>query len=197
MSTQLALDLERKPPKTWGGWRPGAGRPRKPADQRGTMHRERAEVKKRFPVHVSIRFADGVRNLRKLPSLWVIESALEGARARCGLRVVHFSVQTNHLHMIVETDDKKTLRSAITSLNIRIAIGLNKLAGRKGQVIAHRYHARILKTPTQVRNAIVYVMNNHEHHSGRRGADPYSSAARPDLCVAPRTWLLVEGPKRV
>src|SRR3954468_5894899 len=122
MGKQLALDLRRKEEKKWGGVRPGAGRPRKAAALRGTMHRERPILKKRFPVHVSIRLAEGVRNLRKAPSLEVIERALRGARARCGLRVIHFSVQTNHLHMIVEAADKTSLRSAITSLNIRIAL---------------------------------------------------------------------------
>jgi len=158
------------------------------------MHRKRPEIAKRFPVHVTMKIAKGVRNLRRLPSLNVIERALLGAKGRFGLRITQFTVQRNHLHLLVETTDKAALRCAMTGLNVRIARGLNKLMGRQGQVIEHRYHAHILRTPAEVRNAISYIRGNLQHHSGRSVRDAYSSDARPDLVVAPRTWLLTVGP---
>jgi REP element-mobilizing transposase RayT len=154
------------------------------------MHRRRPEVKQRFPVHVTMRIADGVRSLRKRSSMKVVERAFWRARGRFGLRMTHFSVQGNHVHLIVESTDKDALRRAVTGLNVRIARGMNKLMGRKGQVIAHRYHAHILRTPAEVRNAVNYVRRNFLKHTGVTGPDECCSDWRPDLVVEPRTWLL-------
>ena len=64
----------------------------------------------------------------------------------------------------------------------REGIGL----GQKGRVLVDRYHAHILKTPTEVRAARFYLLHNAEEHYGRKGADPYISRAP---VMAPRTWL--------
>jgi hypothetical protein len=76
-------------------------------------------------------------------------------------------------------------------------------------VLDDHYHARALKTPREVRNALVYVMQNaHKHGVRLCGLDPFSSAATfdgwkeivrgaIDLLAAPlaraRTWLLAIG----
>ena len=94
-------------------------------------------------------------------------------------------------------------------LAIRIAKGVNRAIGRKGQIFADRYHARILRTVTEVRNAVNYVRKNwhkHQKQSGRWNhdwyVDPFSSMsgeacwyvderARSSLIVArPTAWLL-------
>jgi len=181
-------------PSGWGGRRTGAGRPRKPKDERSVEHRERPAVAARFPVHVTVSLGAGLRNLRRLPSLRVIERVFWATQGRFGLRLNHFTVQSNHLHLIVETTDRVALSRAIKGLSIRLARGLNRLGKRKGRVIGERYHAHILKTPTEVRNAVRYVLGNLAKHTGRRGIDAYSSLARPDLVVAPRTWLLIHAP---
>src|SRR4051794_15608572 len=173
----------------WGGRRAGAGRPRK-RGKRNVEHRARPAVAARFPVHVSVRMGKAVRNLRRLSCLRVIEKAFVAAQGRFGLRLNHFTVQSNHLHLIVETSDRIALSRAIKGLSIRIARGLNRLAARTGRVVDDRYHTHILKTPTEVRNAVRYVLGNLAKHTGRTGVDAYSSLARPDLVVAPRTWLL-------
>jgi hypothetical protein len=65
----------------------------------------------------------------------------------------------------------------VRGLAIRIARLVNRLLGRRGSVWADRYHARMLRTPREVRNALVYVLNNFRKHvRGARGLDPYSSA---------------------
>jgi len=74
------------------------------------------------------------------------------------------------------------IRSGCTGLTIRLARRLNALLGRRGKLFAQRYHARPLRTPTEVRNAIRYVLLNARHHGAARGAvmargwvDPHSS----------------------
>lgn len=91
-------------------------------------------------------------------------------------RVLHYSVQHDHVHMIVEASDRAAVARALQGLLISIAKRLNWLWRRGGTVFDDRYHDRTLKTPREVRNAIVYVLNNaRKHGSGQRTLDPFSS----------------------
>jgi len=115
-----------------------------------------------------------------------VRQALCAARERLGARIVHFSIQGDHIHLLVEARDQIALGRAMKGFGVRVARRLNKLAGRTGRVIADRYHARYLRSPTEVRAALVYVLQNgvkHARDEGRiaRGQgvwiDPHSSAA--------------------
>lgn len=93
-----------------------------------------------------------------------------------GLRLPHYSPQTNHLHMIAEASDENALSRGMQGLLVRVARALNRLWARKGSVFADRYHARQLRTPREVRNALVYVLHNARHHGlSVPGVDPFSS----------------------
>jgi REP element-mobilizing transposase RayT len=160
--------------------------------------------------------ADHVWNLRSERSFRVIDRAVRGAQRSGAFRVVHFSVQGNHFHGIVEADDDRSFESGMRSLTLRLARGLNAMMGRKGPVLADRFHAHVLRTPAEVRNAIRYVLGNFESHAVRRGAlasvsdwvDPFSSAsgkvareAQGSLfpepaTTGPRGWLLRQGVRR-
>jgi REP element-mobilizing transposase RayT len=188
---------------TWGGKRAGAGRKRRRA-RAGVAHRSRGEWTRPMPLHVTLRMAPHVYNLRSRRSFRVIEAALRTAGDRFAVRVIQFSVQGNHIHLLVEAPDRRALARAIQGLSIRVAKGLNRMMGRSGRVFDDRYHARVLRTPTEVRHAIHYVRDNARKHAAQRGesyspsyVDPYSSAGARDLVLPPaRTWLLREGWKR-
>lgn len=106
------------------------------------------------------------------------------ASSREGLiRLVHFSVQRDHIHLLVEAADNDALSRGVQGLSVRIARALNKLMGRTGKVFKDRYHSRVLGTPRQVRNALAYVLCNARKHGEvlpARGVDPCSSAAAFD-----------------
>ena len=195
---QLGLEF-----RTWGGARAGAGR--KPGGARaGVVHRARGEWTRPMPLHVTLRMAPHVYNLRSRRSFRVIEAALRIGGDRFDVRVVQFSVQGNHIHLLVEAPDRRALARAIQGFSIRVAKGLNRMMGRKGRVFDDRYHARVLRTPTEVRRAIHYVLENARRDAAERGetyapgyVDPYSSAGAPDLALPPaQTWLLRTGWKR-
>ena len=116
------------------------------------------------------------------------------------MRLTHYSVQGNHLHLIVEAAGERALSRGMQGLCIRIAKGLNRTMQRKGKVFADRYHAHILRTRAEVRNAVRYVLQNvhvHARRAGRKvatGMDRYSSTSADPAAVAPpRTWLLRVG----
>jgi hypothetical protein len=91
--------------------------------------------------------------------------------------VIEFSVQSDHLHLIVEADDKRSLSSGVRGLAIRLAKSINRALGRRGRVWDDRYHARALTTPRAVRHALVYVLMNFKKHGAvGTGIDPCSSA---------------------
>jgi len=95
-------------------------------------------------------------------------------------RLLHFSVQRDHLHLIVEAADERALSSGVRSVAIRVARYVNELLGRRGTLWADRWHGRALKTPREVRNALLYVLANFRKHARKPlppGIDPFSSGA--------------------
>src|SRR4030095_1253587 len=103
-----------------GGARRGAGRKPK-GPQSLVPHRERTELEPRFPVLVTQTVLPGLPNLRRRAELGVICGAFEKARERFGMRLIHFSIQSNHIHMIVEASDKRSLWRGMQGLGVRIA----------------------------------------------------------------------------
>jgi putative transposase len=174
-------------------------------------HRGRAEHKAAHPVHLTLRAAKGVPSLRSERVFPAVRKAIAQA-SRAEFRVVHFSAQDDHLHLIVEAQDATALSSGARGLSIRLARGINKACRRCGPVWGDRYHARALETPRETRLALVYVlMNFRKHHPhDRRPIDPCSSVAwfdgfnallgapdDPDSPVwRPRTWLATKGWRR-
>jgi REP element-mobilizing transposase RayT len=196
-SPQLGLGLARPAKRpSWGGQRKGAGRPRT-LDRVELAHRARASFSKASPVHVTLRTGPGVYNLRSRRSASALKLAIFGGADRFGVRVVQLSVQGNHLHLLVEAPDQIALGRAMKGLGVRIARRMNAMMGRSGRVIGDRYHARRLRTPTEVRNAMHYIRFNHQHHGLGRGLDEYSSdLVFAGLVVPPRLWLVTVGWKR-
>src|SRR3979490_1101102 len=164
MARQLHLDL----PK-WGGPREGAGRPRtRPhpgLDGPGVPHLRRPDFPSRVPVHVTQRLQPGVGYLRGHRSARLIEQALREVRERTGVRVIHYSIQGNHLHLIVEADTPAALSRGMQGLAIRLGRRLSALLARQGPVFADRYPSRPLKTPREVAFAVRYVLENHRRHA--------------------------------
>jgi REP element-mobilizing transposase RayT len=195
---QLSLALARR------------GRPAKKSGHLG--HRPRPALASRFPVHVTLKVRPDAPYLRRRVCFRTIRAAFGAGKAKPGFRLVHFTVQSNHLHLICEAADKEALSRGMQGLAILVAKRLNSKLGRKGKLFAHRYHARILRTPTEVRNALVYVLNNARRHDPRVASDwvdPLSSAAffdgwrlphhdprardGPTPVVPAHTWLLTTG----
>ena len=188
-------------PGTRGGARPGAGRPKGSRRSERMPHTPRPLVSRHRPHHVTVKFAKGTWNLRSQRCFAPIREALRVLTARSGFRVVHFSVQHNHLHLITEASDRRAMSNGMRALLIRIARGVNAVMGVRGRRVGDRYHEHILKTPSEVRNALRYVLRNRTHHLAQWGmphlagaSDPFSSfAASERLVQPPASWLLREG----
>jgi putative transposase len=208
----MRLPLAR--PRTWGGARKGAGR--KPRGRPSMPHITRPKIDPRYPVQVTIRARPGLPSLRSP----LVFGALRRAIARASVdrfRVIHFSIQQDHGHFIVEGDEPRRARGGVHGLAIRLALAVNRVLGRKGKVVGDRYHARSLRTPREMRTSLVYVLLNFRKHlrapacidprssgahfSGWRrtpaAAGVESATALPSTWMARIGWRRAGGPLRV
>ena len=195
----------------WGGRRKGAGR--RKSKNSGVSHSKREEFLESEPVHVTMKLKEGLPNLREGEDFLCLGKKLQEGQ-KDDFRIVHFSVQSNHVHLLVEAAGKDALHRGMRGLTVRVGKALKKRWELEDSVFADRYHARILRKPTEVRNALRYVLNNHLRHypGAKRGIpDPRSSSALFDgwkeveaavlegelrPIVAARSWLIRRGWKR-
>ena len=175
--------------RTHGGKRPGAGR--KPRGSRpGASHQARPEHDPRHPVHVTIRVVGSAAGLRRKDTYLALREATIVTAKREDFRIVHMSIQRDHLHLIVEAESKAALSKGVRGFSISAARQINKAITarggdrRTGRVISDRFHARPLTSPRAVRNTISYVLSNWRHHGEDRApfaqtwqVDPFSSGA--------------------
>jgi hypothetical protein len=216
---QLPLSLRTR--SRWGRARDGAGR--KAAKNAPPRHLSRAKFGSPLPAHVTLRMRSDVPSLRSVPIVHAIEHTFSRGCARPGFRLVHYSLQGNHAHLIVEARDREALGRGMKAIGARLALAVNRVAGRSGPVLAHRYHAHMIRTPREAWNGLRYVLLNARRHAGQASAkdrtvcfDPASSALWFDgwkrrvpsahgdesahLTRAPvaraRTWLLAVGWRR-
>ena len=179
-----------------GGARPGAGRKPRPG-RRPAPHRPRHPLSRHHPLHIVVRLAPGVPSLRTRKLFGRVHRALAAAKERFGMRIIHYSVQDNHLHLLVEVEHpdsrlrgdcrfrgdkaaaKRALTKAMQGLGVRLARRLNKVLGRRGRLIEERYHVTRLTTPRQVKNALLYILNNGRKHRAEKGPTLRGGLARP------------------
>jgi putative transposase len=217
-----------------GGKRRGAGRKPKDGKRAGSPHKTRPEIRKNWAIHVVMRVEEEIGSLRKRDMYRAIrEATIAVARrelhdATVGhFRIVHISIQGTHIHMLVEAGHKTALSRGMQSFQISAAKHLNAVVSlkwgrrRRGRVFTDRYHEEIIKTPTQARNALAYVLNNWRKHREDRSdntrgwnVDAYSTGIqftgwreredamfmwkprdtyKPLVVYLPRTWLLQAG----
>ena len=158
---------------------------------------------------MTLRATAGIPSLRSGRLFNTIRTAL-GTSSNQRFRVLHFSVQADHLHLLVEANEPTGFERGVRGLAIRVAKAVNRALARHGRVWADRYHSRLLRTPREVRSAFVYVLNNvRKHLRGIRGLDPCSSARwfdgwrgeKPEVDASSpvaraRTWLARVGWRR-
>src|SRR5215470_1174337 len=168
-----------------GGKRRGAGR--KPRGARaGERHQARPDFKAYHALHVVVRVAPEVGSLRCRKLYKAMRDATITAALREWFRIVHISLQRNHVHLLVEAEHKAALSRGMQGFLISAARHINTALGdgarrRRGKVFADRYHVEVITTPTRARHAISYILSNwRKHKEDQQGVastwliDPFS-----------------------
>ena len=161
-----------------GGRRAGAGRKPKGA-RAGVPHRARPIIKKKTPVHVTVKLVPEVGSLRRRKLIGAMREAFRAGKVKDGFRICLFSIQRDHMHVVSEADSNRDLARGMQGWEIRVARRINRQLGRTGKVFADRFHAVPVRSPRQLRHTLCYVLNNGLRHGERhemRGMDPFSSA---------------------
>lgn len=109
------------------------------------------------------RLRIGIPSIRRKPALRAFQRAIQRAQD-FGLHVLHYSILSNHIHMIVEAKDKKALRSGMSSIATSFAIASQRLFHIKGAIFHGRYHLKVIRTIRQMRNTLEYVLLNYCKH---------------------------------
>lgn len=158
---------------------------------------------------MTLRARRGAPSLRSPRAFAIVAAAFRGLEPRDDFRLVHYSVQASHAHLVVEADGAAALGGAMRALSIRLTRRMNALLATRGRFLQDRYHLHVLRTPVETRRAVAYVLGNYASHARRRGepvpdgfVDPCSSAAPTGLDGLPpavkpaRTWLLANAVAR-
>ena len=114
-----------------------------------------------------------------------LELSFAAACRRARFRVVHYSIQPDHVHLLVEAASKHELACGMKSIGARIARAVNRVFHLRGRVLADRFHLHVLRTPREVRHALAYVLLNARRHLAKLGVRP---SARPLLDPASSGW---------
>jgi REP element-mobilizing transposase RayT len=128
------------------------------------IHRTRPLHEARHPVHITMRRVRLGPNLRAEIVRAAIVAQLHRVKQRNRVRVIHYSIQENHLHLMVEGPDRADLGRQTKVLFSRIAMAVNRVAMRSGKLFVDRHHRHDLTTPTEVRRALVYILFNDRKH---------------------------------
>jgi REP element-mobilizing transposase RayT len=157
-----------------------AGRPKIPLHKRGYVpHRKREKLPAKTPIHATIKIRSNiVQTLRNKIVFKKISKAILRARVQ-GLRIIHFTVQKDHLHLLIETHNNKELAKGMQALGISLAKSLKNLTKVKGPIYKERYHLHILKTVQEIKNVKAYILGNaHKHGVIKDHFDTFSSVIK-------------------
>jgi REP element-mobilizing transposase RayT len=139
----------------------GAGR--KPMYDKGIRHTKRESIKKDTVLHLTLKIQKEKSGLKNKKILKILHSSIKKARI-LGLKIIHYTLEYDHVHLLVEASDKKILGKGMQSFGISFSKGINKFRLQKGAVFKTRYHFRKLNTFTEIKNALNYIMGNGIKH---------------------------------
>ena len=100
------------------------GRPPK-GPRSSERHKEREAFKPNQPLHVTLRAIDQVGRLRTAAAYRAIREALIMTLWRESCRVVHLSIQHNHVHLLVEAESREALSRGMQGFQISAAKHIN------------------------------------------------------------------------
>lgn len=115
-------------------------------------------------MHITARARKGLPSFRaqRIASLVLL---LMRRLNDAGFQIVHFSVQTNHIHLIVEAKDREIIIKKMSGFMISFAKRLNAMLGRaRGKVWDDRYYRRDIDSSRDMKNVLAYVFGNAKKH---------------------------------
>lgn len=152
------LSLKLPPPKR------KRGRPRKYKGY-ATRYGDRPTFDRLTPLHITLKVDRAVRTLRRRDAYRVFRIAMTRMLGRDDFRIVHLSLEYDHVHLLVEATSHTALARGMKAFESSAGQRLNQHVGRTGRVFLRNYYARVIKNPTMAHRSLTYVLNNWKKHN--------------------------------
>lgn len=174
----------------------GAGR--KPIHDKGIRHISREIIERPSSLHITIKVRANKADIQNKKILKALHRAIMRARFK-SLKVIHYTLEYNHVHLLVECASNYRLGRAMQAFGICFAKAINKAKLSKGTVYKHRYHLRKIRSAQDLKRVINYIFSNGIKHKRTKSIiDPYNSSIAekrltllyPKLALKPSTFLM-------
>lgn len=154
---------------------------------RGIRHIERPRFNRPRSFHLTIKVKSNKADIQNKKILKALHHAIFRGRLK-GLKIVHYTLEFNHVHLLVEASCNRVMHSGMQALGISLAKAINRFKSLKGSVYKHRYHYRQISSPRDLKNVLHYIFHNGiKHKRTRHVLDLYNS------CLAEkRLWAEIK-----
>jgi len=151
----------------------GAGRPA--VHDPGIRHTERPVLTKSASLHLTVKIKRIKADLKNKSILSILKKAILNTRKQ-GLRVIHYSLEFDHVHLLIEAENNLILAKGMQSFGVTFSKAINRLRKLKGGVYKHRYHFRRIVGARQLKNVLNYIFSNGvKHKTAKTIVNPYNS----------------------
>lgn len=140
----------------------------------GIRHIKRPEIKKLMPLHLTIKLIRA--DIQNKIILKALRNAIFRARLH-GLRIIHYSLEHDHIHLYAESADNLILAKSMKAFGVSLVKKINRHFKSKGTCYKTRYHLRVLRSASEVKNVINYILKNGIKHKRTKSViDVYNSS---------------------
>ena len=154
---------------------------RKPIHDKGIRHIQRERFERESSFHITIKVRQEKSDLQNKMILKALHRAIMKARYK-SLKVIHYTLEFNHIHLLVEAYNQEQLSNCMQSFGVTLAKMINKVKFKKGRVYKHRYHLRRLSSVMELKNVLKYIFNNGIKHKNSNTIM---------IFITPRLWKRV------
>lgn len=149
------------------------GRPKK--HDAGIRHTSRPLLRRPSSLHLTVKIKKNKADIKTKVVLSILKRAIMNARKR-GLRVVHYSLEYDHVHLLIEADNNRVLGKGMQAFGVTLAKAINRMRRLKGEVYKHRYHFRQITNARDLKNVMKYIFNNGlKHKTAKSVVNPFNS----------------------
>ncbi len=139
----------------------GAGRPA--LNDPGIRHTKRPLLKKPTSLHLTVKIKKNKAEIKNKSVLAILKRSILNAR-RQGLRVIHYSLEYDHVHLLIEADNNHILGKGMQAFGVTFSKAINRLKKLTGEVYKHRYHFRRISSSKELKNVMNYIFTNGVKH---------------------------------
>jgi REP element-mobilizing transposase RayT len=141
----------------------------------GIRHTERPLITRLSSLHLTVKILRIKANLKNKVVLSILKRSILNAR-KMGLRVIHFSLEYDHVHLLIEAENNIILGKGMQAFGVTFSKALNRMRKINGAVYKHRYHFRKIVGARQLKNVLNYIFNNGiKHKTAKSLINPFNS----------------------